>query len=197
MDEVENNINNEEENQKSNLNEPKKNNRKMSSSRKVLASGILKRKTKKSHTLIEREGIVKSSNSIKWDNKAIDEQKNYRKKHPMDKEKLKKSKSKFSNSIPHNEEDVYTKELEKVNKLNKNDDVFSKVINALNDGKLKKVKRNNSCFAFGKFQRKFNMREFYQATEKEKIFDESLGQEQKLTLQNTLYNKMLKDVSVE
>ena len=55
----------------------------------------------------------------------------------MNKEKLKQSKSKFAESIAYNDEDIYMKGLEKVYKLNKNDDVFYKVIMSLN-GKLKK-----------------------------------------------------------
>ena len=196
MDEKKEKLNIDEENKKQDLNEPKKNSRKLSMYRKASTSGILKRKNKKSNTIKSREGFVKSSNCIKWDNKAINEQRDYRKNHPMNKEKLKQSKSKFSESIAYNDEDIYMKGLEKVYKLNKNDDVFYKVIMSLN-GKLKKMKRINSCFSIGNSQRKYNMSEIYHATEKEKIFDESLGEEQKLTLQNTLFNKLIKDVNDE
>ena len=196
MDEKKEKLNIDEENKKQDLNDPKKNSRKLSMHRKASTSGILKRKNKKSNTIKSREGFVKSSNCIKWDNKAINEQRDYRKNHPMNKEKLKQSKSKFAESIAYNDEDIYMKGLEKVYKLNKNDDVFYKVIMSLN-GKLKKMKRINSCFSIGNSQRKYNMSEFYHATEKEKIFDESLGEEQKLTLQNTLFNKLIKDVNDE
>ena len=56
------------------------------------------------------------------------------------------------------------------------------------------MKRNNSCLNIGKHLRKLNLKEFYRITEKEKIFDESLGEEQKLTLKNTLFNKINKAV---
>ena len=109
----------------------------------------------------------------------------------MDKEKLKASKSKFSSSDIYSDEDVYMKGLRKVNQLNNNDEIIFKVIMSLND-KQKALKRNRSCLTLGKFLWKIEMRDFYQITEKEKIFDESLGKEQKLTLQNTLYNKIIK-----
>ena len=138
----------------------------------------------------ENNNSFKSSNSIKWDNKSIDEQKDYRKKHPMDKERLKESKSKFNNSEIYSDEDLYVKGLKKVNQLNTNDEFIFKVKIAFSD-KLKYTKRNKSCFSIGTNQVKCEMENFYQITEKEKIFDENLGQEQKLTLQNTLYNKII------
>ena len=138
----------------------------------------------------------KSSNSITWDNKAINEQINYRKNHPMNKEKLKDSKSKFTNALVENDEDDYSKGLKKVNQLNKNDGIIYKVISALY-GQLKSIKRNKSCVTFGKFQRKIDMTEFYNATEKEKFFGADLRDEQKITLSNTLFNKIRKEVIEE
>ena len=74
MDEKKEKLNIDEEHKKQDLNEPKKNSRKSSMYRKASTSGILKRKNKKSNTIKSREGFVKSSNCIKWDNKAINEQ---------------------------------------------------------------------------------------------------------------------------
>ena len=91
------------------------------------------------------------------------------------------------------DEDVYMKGLNKVNQLNNKDEIIDKVIMALSD-KQSSMKRNNSCFSFGKFQRNVYMRDFYNITEKEKIFDDNLEEEQKLTLKNTLFNKIRKDV---
>ena len=166
-----------------------KNQKKFSINRKI-SNGILKRKNIRSNTLREKNSSFKSSNSIKWDNKSIDEQKDYRKKHPMDKERLKDSKSKFANSEIYSDEDLYMKGLKKVNQLNNNDEFISKVKITFSD-KLKLVKRNKSCFTIGQNQMKCEMENFYQITEREKIFDENLEKEQKLTLQNTLYNKII------
>ena len=167
--------------------------RKINSERK-LTSGILKRqqRTRKQSHFVKREN--NNNNSIKWDNKTINEQKNYRKKHPLDKEKLKSSISKFK-PIDDND-DIYIKGLKKVNDIKGNDEIISKIFNALNENmvKKKKLKRNKSCLIIGKFKRKLNLKYFYMITEKEKIFDESLGEEQKLTLQNTLYNKISKSI---
>ena len=192
MDEAEAKINNEREYIDLGLPNPKKGSKKFYSTRKI-SNGILKRRKNKSNTLLQKERVFKSSNSIKWDNKSINEQRIYRKNHPMDKERLKDSKSKFYNSAMYKDEDVYMKGLNKVNQLNNKDEIIDKVIMALSD-KQSSMKRNNSCFSFGKFQRNVYMRDFYNITEKEKIFDDNLEEEQKLTLKNTLFNKIRKDV---
>ena len=192
MDETEAKINNEREYIDLGLPNPKKGSKKFYSTRKI-SNGILKRRKNKSNTLLQKERVFKSSNSIKWDNKSINEQRIYRKNHPMDKERLKDSKSKFYNSAMYKDEDVYMKGLNKVNQLNNKDEIIDKVIMALSD-KQSSMKRNNSCFSFGKFQRNVYMRDFYNITEKEKIFDDNLEEEQKLTLKNTLFNKIRKDV---
>ena len=170
--------------------------RKVNSERK-LTSGILKRqKIRKASHFINRENRIKSS-GIKWDNKTIEEQKDYRKNHPLDKEKLKNSISKYTNPIIDNN-DVYMKALNKVNQINDNDELICKIFNALNEkksGKKKCMKRNRSCLLIGKYKRMLDLKQFYSITEKEKIFDENLEEEQKLTLQITLYNKINKNVN--
>ena len=170
--------------------------KKKNTSKDKPANGILKRSERRAHTIKGSERIMKSSNSITWDNKAINDQINYRKNHPMNKEKLKDSKSKFANALVENDEDDYSKGLKKVNQLNKNDGIIYKVILALY-GQLKSIKRNKSCVTFGKFQRKIDMTEFYNATEKEKFFGADLRDEQKITLSNTLFNKIRKEVIEE
>ena len=175
---------------------PEKITQKKNTSKEKPSNGILKRRARKAHTIKTKERIIKSSKIITWDNKAINEQINYRKNHPMNKEKFKNSKSKFAHSVEGKDEDDYSKGLKKVNQLNKNDAIIYKVISALY-GELKSMKRNKSCVTFGKFQRKIDMNEFYNATEKEKFFDESLGNEQKITLLNTLFNKIRNEVVEE
>ena len=173
--------------------------RKINSERK-LTSGILKRqrqRTRKvSHFLKREKGNNNiNNNSIKWDNKTISEQQDYRKKHPLDKEKLKSSISKYT-SIDDNNDDIYIKGLKKVNEIKGNDEIICKIYNTLNENiaKNKKLKRNKSCLMIGRYKRKLNLQYFYMITEKEKIFDENLGEEQKLTLQNTLFNKISKNI---
>ena len=175
-------------------NNSNKNIRKINSERK-LTSGILKReRSRKVSSFAKKNNQLNNSNSIKWDNLSINEQKDYRKNHPLDKEKLKNSISKYNSSLIDNG-DVYVKGLNKVNEINPNDEIISKIFNYLNEDKNKKcMKRYNSCLNIGKHLRKLNLKEFYRITEKEKIFDESLGEEQKLTLKNTLFNKINKAV---
>ena len=190
MDETEQKINNEVEYRNLGVN-PSKKNSKISPSNRKISVGILKGKTNRAKTFKQKERMFNSSNSIKWDNKSIKEQKDYRKKHPMDKEKLKESKSKFTNTVIYSDDDVDMKGLNKVNQLNDGDEIIFKVLMSLGYNK-KSMKKIKSCLTLGKYHWKIEMREFYEITEKEKIFDESLGKEQKLTLQNTLYNKIIK-----
>ena len=166
--------------------------RKVNSERK-LTEGILKKKTRKKSQFNPKEK-KSSKTGITWDNTTINEQKKYRENHPLDKEKLKSSYSKYSGKIEVIE-DVYTKGLNKVNEIN-NDELIFKIFNNLSDnyGKKKCLKRNKSCLMFGKYKGYINLKDFYNITEKEKLFDDSLGQEQKLTLQNTLYNKINKEI---
>ena len=164
--------------------------RKINSERK-LTCGILKRRQNKrkiSHFLPKQQ---KETNNIgiKWDDKTIEEQKDYRKKHPLDKEKLKNSISRYASIDDNN--DIYIQGLNKVNQINSNDEIINKIFNSLNESSKKKnLKRNKSCLALGRFKRKLNLINFYKITEKEKIFDDNLEDEQKLTLQNTLFNKI-------
>ena len=171
--------------------------RKVNSERK-LTTGILKRqknRNRKTSHFMHKEKIT-NANTIKWDNETIEQQKDYRKNHPLDKEKLKNAISKYSNPVIDND-DAYMKALNKVNQINANDEIICKIFNDLNEkntGKKKCMKRNKSCLLIGKFKRKFDLKKFYSITEKEKIFDDNLEEEQKLTLQNTLYNKINKNV---
>ena len=182
-----------ETDEKINIEEQKKSIKKVSAKRKN-STGILKPREKRSNTFKQSDRFSRSTKSIKWDNKSINEQNDNKNKNPINKEKLKESKSKFANSVEsNNDDDVYMKGLNKVNQLNKNDDIIYKVIMSLSDKKLK-MKKNNSCLTLGKHKIKSEMMEFYIATENEKIFDESLGKEQKLTLQNTLYNKIRTEI---
>jgi hypothetical protein len=164
--------------------------RKINSERK-LTCGILKRRQNKrkiSH-FIPKQQKETNNIGIKWDDKTIEEQKDYRKKHPLDKEKLKNSISRYASIDDNN--DIYIQGLNKVNQINSNDEIINKIFNALNESSKKKyLKRNKSCLMLGRFKRKLNLKNFYKITEKEGIFDENLEDEQKLTLQNTLFNKI-------
>ena len=181
------------------INNSKKSIRKVNSDRKISCSILKRERTRKASNFIKEKIKGKSNSGIKWDNKSINEQIDYRKNHPLDKEKLKNSISKFTNSMSSNgndEDDAYFKALNKVYQINVNDELINKVINSLNDNNnLEKcLKRNKSCLIIGECKHKFNLKNFYYITEKEKMFDDSLGEEQKLTLQNTLYNKISKEV---
>ena len=149
MDESEQKINNEQEYKNLGIKAQKRNVKKSLSNRRI-SSGILKRRNRE-NTLKYKELEFKSSNSIKWDNKSINEQEDYRRKHPVDKEKLKKSKSKFANSDIYSDDDVYMKGINKINQLNDKDVIIFKVIMALRDKEIS-MKRNKSCLTIGKFE---------------------------------------------
>ena len=167
--------------------------RKVNSEKKI-TNGILKKeRTRKASNFCKKDGQTQNNNnnnSVKWDNSSINEQKDYRKNHPLDKEKLKESQSKYASVLDNG--DVYMKGLNKVNEINPNDEVICKILNSLkvNSHKNKCMKRHKSSLIIGKYRKVFNLNEFYRITENEKIFDESLGEEQKLTLKNTLFNKI-------
>jgi hypothetical protein len=178
---------------------PKDNNsnhrmRKVNSEKKMI-NGILKReRTRKTSNFCknDKEKQTKTNNGIKWDDLSIKEQNDYRKNHPLDKEKLKGSLSRYTSSVIVNDDDVYIKGLNKVNQINPNDEIINRILDALKVNTVikKDLKRNKSCLMIGKYRKVFNLKQFYLITEKEKIFDESLGEEQKLTLKNTLFNKI-------
>ena len=171
--------------------------RKINSERK-LTSGILKhKKSRKQSHFIQKEKIENTS-GIKWDDKSIEKQKDYRKNHPVDKEKFKNSIAKYASSVI-DKDDIYVKELNKVNEMNANDEIISIIFNLINDSNTKNInlKRNKSCLTIGKHKKALSLQDLYDMTEKEKIFDDSLGEEQKLTLINTLYNKIKKEVKDE
>ena len=170
--------------------------RKVNSEKKI-TNGILKKeRTRKASNFCKKDKQtqnninINNNNSVKWDNSSINEQKDYRKNHPLDKEKLKGSQSKYASVLDNG--DVYMKGLNKVNEINPNDEVICKILNSLkvNSHKNKCMKRHKSSLIIGKYRKVFNLNEFYRITENEKIFDESLGEEQKLTLKNTLFNKI-------
>ena len=170
--------------------------RKVNSEKKI-TNGILKKeRTRKASNFCKKDKQtqnninINNNNSVKWDNSSINEQKDYRKNHPLDKEKLKESQSKYASVLDNG--DVYMKGLNKVNEINPNDEVICKILNSLkvNSHKNKCMKRHKSSLIIGKYRKVFNLNEFYRITENEKIFDESLGEEQKLTLKNTLFNKI-------
>ena len=168
-------------------------------SEKKMTNGILKReriRKTSNFSKIDKDKQAQTNNGIKWDDLSINEQNDYRKNHPLDKEKLKGSQSKYTSSVIVNDDDGYIKGLNKVNQINPNDEIINKILNALKENTIKKkdLKRNKSCLMIGKFRTVFNLKQFYLITEKEKIFDESLGEEQKLTLKNTLFNKINKGV---
>ena len=168
-------------------------------SEKKMTNGILKReriRKTSNFSKIDKDKQAQTNNGIKWDDLSINEQNDYRKNHPLDKEKLKGSQSKYTSSVIVNDDDGYIKGLNKVNQINPNDEIINKILNALKENTITKkdLKRNKSCLMIGKFRTVFNLKQFYLITEKEKIFDESLGEEQKLTLKNTLFNKINKGV---
>ncbi len=171
------------------------NNKRMNSERKLTCGILKRRKVRKKSQFVKGEKIINNS-GIKWDNKTIDEQKDYRKNHPLDKEKLKSSISKYSTSVS-DKDDIYMKGLNKVNQMKETDELISRIFNSLNESNTNKkcLKRNRSCLSL-KCKKAFSLKDLYNFTEVEKIFDDNLEEEQKLTLQNTLYNKLSKKVKI-
>ena len=169
-------------------------NRRIHSEKKKL-NGILKRGKKKRKSSKFKPEENNSNLKLHWDNNIMN-QLQTDKPHSINNDNFKDSMTKFNNNQTNeNEEDTYIKGLNKVNSIKINDEIISRIIKALHEMEKLDFKRTKSCLTIGKFERNNKMKEFYFITEKEKIFDESLKDEQKLTLQNTLYNKISKNVN--
>ena len=115
--------------------------------------GILKRKRKRNTSFLYKNDKNKrdkqsqnNNNGIKWDILSINEQNDYRKNRPTNKEKLNGSQSKYVNFISNDDDDVYINGLNKVNQINPNDEAIRKILNVLkgNINNKKCIKRNNS-----------------------------------------------------
>lgn len=164
-----------------------------------------KMKSKKLNTILKKEsrantGLTKQEKSlgIKWDNKAIDEQKSYRVKHRLSnvqRHKMKSlSRTKYNSAVIGVEDDEYLKNLIKVNQISLTDDLIKNIIKLLNEPREFKKVRNHSTHI--KLPNAFDLQSkaIRNAAENMHIFNDVLDYESKITLQNTIINKFHKEV---
>ena len=160
-------------------------------------------KTKKS--ILKKDSRVYCSKKekkigIKWDEKAIDELNDYRKKHRLTNVQRNKIKSlsntKYNSEIKGVEDDQYLKHLIKVNETTINDELIKNIIKMLKEPK-EKIVRNYSTQL--KAPNMLDLQENSNSPDLENkdVFDDVLDDEVKLTLQNTIINKFQKEVLKE
>ena len=143
---------------------------------------------------------LKKGVGIIWDNKAIDEQNNYRKKHILtnsQKHKMKSlSRTKYNSEavIGIENDDEYLKNLIKVNQITVTDELIKNIIKQFNEpndyNKIRtystKIKTPNIF--------DFHSQAIRNVAKNINVFDGVLDDESKITLQNTIINKFHKEV---
>lgn len=163
-------------------------------------------KTKKS--ILKKDSRVycqkkEKSLGIKWDDKAIDEQNDYRKKHRLttvQRNKIKSlSNTKYKSEIKGIEDDQYLKHLIKVNEITINDELIKNIIKMLKEPKEKLVRNYSTQLTVPNILDLQTNSKYSNSPEKETkdVFDDVLDDEVKLTLQNTIINKFHKEVLKE
>lgn len=131
---------------------------------------------------------------VTWDTKAIDEQINYRKLHPIHDKKKLKSETDTKFKPVENIEDSYSKAFNNVIKMKVTDEILKKVIDVLNEPKTENMYRTRSSKS--PFNTNYKeLEEIYSLTEKDKVFGNDLEKENIRTLQNTMLNKFHKEIS--
>lgn len=133
---------------------------------------IRKHHKQTSISILKKEGAnllpQKNNNSIKWDNQVIEDQNIHNRGNKNNKKMKSQSQTKYLNYG--DEEDLYIKNLNKLNELKFSDDCLKNMVESL--------KKSDDC-----------------AEEKNKnVFDENLDYESKITLKNTLLNKFHKEI---
>ena len=163
-----------------------------------------KLKSKKLNTILKKEsrviGLPKQDKNIgiKWDNKAINEQNEYRMRHRLSNVQIHKMKSlsrtKYNSAVIGVENDEYLKNLIKVNEINVTDDLIKNIIKTLNEPNEFKKTRTNSTRLKVHFTSDYDFNSIRSAAENMQVFDDVLDYETKMTLKNTIINKFHKEV---
>ena len=153
---------------------------------------------KKDSRIYQGQQKQEKSLGIKWDNKAIDEQNDYRKNHRLSNAQLYKIKSlsrtKFNSNIIGEDDDQYLKNLIKVNEIKVTDELIKNIIKKLQRPKEDKISRNHSTGLKTPYKFELYSNSNSSSTENLDVFDEYLDDEKKITLQNTIINKFHKEV---
>ena len=185
----------EESNQESKFldnNEPKIKIKKIKSKKSIL---------KKDSRIYTGQQKQEKSLGIKWDNKAIDEQNDYRKKHRLSNAQLYKIKSlsrtKFNSNVIGEDDDQYLKNLIKVNEIKVTDELIKNIIKKLQGPKDDKIFRNHSTVLKTPYKFELYSNSNSSSTDNLDVFDDILDDEKKITLQNTIINKFHKEVLEE
>ena len=176
----------------------------LSSPNNEINNKMKKTKSRKLSTILKKEsrvylGLNKKGKKvgIQWDDKAIDEQNAYRKRHRLStvqRHKMKSnSQTKYNPAVIGFEDDEYLRNLLKVNQITVTDELIKNIIKLFNEPKEFKKVRTNSTHIKAPFKFDFQSKIIQSSHEKIKAFDD-LDLESKITLQNTIINKFHKEV---
>ena len=167
---------------------------------------IKKRKTKKLNTILKKESRIINNNnninnkerksSIKWDNEVIESQTGNKKDKKLSDEMKRLSSTRYKNLIFQDEEDEYLKNLIKVNEIKVTDDIIKNILKKFNEPKeFKKVRTYSTHInrGFNSFPN-LNLKITESSDDSFKVFDDSLDDESKITLKNTIINKFHKEI---
>lgn len=141
--------------------------------------------------------LLKKKKTVSLKMSKIDQEEEEKNKHSAKEEKEIKIKSQaVYNKNDDKIDDIYLKNLNKVNKIKANDDFIVTVLKALElteGSKAKFMKQRSSAMAIG--GNRLHLQAVDAIATKTKVFDEGLDDTSKLTLENTILNKFQKEVS--
>ena len=149
------------------------------------SSCILK---KESRLISGKNNVTSNTRSIKWDNKAIDEQNQNRRDHRFDKNMKSQSQTKYLNYA--DDGDLYIKNLNKLNQLKFTDDCLKNIMSSLDQSNILNYKKQKSSA----IDLKENIEDILTKDGEDQVFDKNLDCESKITLKNTLINKFLREM---
>lgn len=136
-----------------------------------------------------KNNLPSNSNSIKWDNKVIDEQNQYRRDHhQLNKNMKSQSQTKYLNYA--DDGDLYIKNLNKLNQLKFTDDCIKNIMSSLDKSNGLNYKKQKSSA----IDLKKEVEDILTKSDEDQVFDQNLDCESKITLKNTLLNKFHKEM---
>ena len=159
-----------------------------------------KRRTKKLNTILKKSSkyINQSKQekmSIKWDNEKIESQNANKKKNKLSISEADEMKRQSSTRYKHytlgGEEDEYLKYLIKVNEIKVTDDIIKNIMKRFNEPHEHKKTRTFSTHVIRGFNSSPSL---LQTKDDIKVFEGSLDDESKITLENTIINKFHKEL---
>ena len=161
-----------------------------------------KKKTKKLNTILKKDSRYfnsspnqRKNSGVHWDNKAIEEQKEYRRRYTLtqvQRNRLKSlSQTKYTSAVKGAEDDEYLKNLIRVNQIKVNDELIKNIIKLFNEPERLNLRAQSSNVLVPST---LDINKKLSDNDDILNFDNVLDKESKITLQNTIINKFHKEV---